>query len=148
MKRKFCQLVAALIAIAIVRPALARDLGQWKDVDPQISAWFGRLMQPDTIGMGGGVSCCGESDAYWADEVHVRDGKTYAIITDDRDDGPLMRQHEEVGTEYAVPPNKIVAGQGGNPTGHVIIFLGGVTMNGATRTQPRPVLCYVMNGGV
>jgi hypothetical protein len=33
-------------------------------------------------------SCCGEADAYWADEIHVRDGKTFATITDDRPDEP------------------------------------------------------------
>lgn len=95
------------LAIATVRPAPARDLGQWKEVDPQISSWFARLIQPDTIGMGGpGVSCCGEADAYWADITHVRDGHLIAAITDDRDDAPLEREHEEIGTEYPVPPGK------------------------------------------
>ena len=58
----------------------ARDLGQWEAVDPAIREWYQALMQPDVPS----ASCCGEADAYWADEVHVRDGKTYAIVTDDR----------------------------------------------------------------
>jgi hypothetical protein len=58
----------------------ARDLGQWEAVDPAIREWYQALMQPDVPT----ASCCGEADAYWADEIHVRDGKTYAIITDDR----------------------------------------------------------------
>ena len=50
----------------------ARDLGQWEAVDPAIRKWYQALMQPDVPN----VSCCGEADAYWADGVHVRDGKT------------------------------------------------------------------------
>jgi len=40
-----------------------------------------------------------EADAYWADEIHVRDGKTYATINDDRPDEPLGRPHIDNGTE-------------------------------------------------
>lgn len=142
-------LIAALGMVVYSCTARARDLGQWEQMDPAQKAWFGRLLQPDTVGMGGGVSCCGESDAYWADEVHVRDGKTYAIITDERDDGPLMRMHENIGAEYEVPANKIVGREQnlGNPTGHIVIFLGAQSWIGETKSK-RPVLCYVMNGGV
>ena len=62
----------------------ARDLGQWENADPAIREWYQALMQPDVPT----ASCCGEADAYWADEIHVRDGKTYVIITDDRPDEP------------------------------------------------------------
>ncbi len=65
----------------------ARDLGQWEAVDPAIRQWYQALMQPDVPS----ASCCGEADAYWADEIHVRDGKTYATITDDREDAPRGR---------------------------------------------------------
>jgi hypothetical protein len=58
----------------------ARDLGQWETGDPALRQWYQALMQPDIPN----ASCCGEADAYWTDEVHVRDGKTYAIINDDR----------------------------------------------------------------
>jgi len=144
--------VAAALAGFLAPPAaLSRDLGQWEDVDPATRAWFGRLMQPDTVGqMGGGISCCGETDAYWADEVHVRDGKIFAVITDQRDDGPLVRIHEDVGEEYEVPPNKIVGREqeAGNPTGHTVIFLGAPVFIGTGRAGKRPVLCYVQNSGV
>jgi hypothetical protein len=144
-------LVAALgwavlvILAAGICAALARDLGQWEYNDPAIREWFQELKQPDTISMGRGISCCGESDAYWADEVHVRGGKTFAVITDDRPDDPLMRIHEEIGTEYEVPPRKIVGLEQrvGNPTGHTLVFLGTKFWDKA----PRPVLCYVMNSG-
>jgi hypothetical protein len=65
----------------------ARDLGQWDAVDPVVREWYQALMQPDVPN----ASCCGEADAYFADEVHVRDGKTYAIVTDDRPDEPRGR---------------------------------------------------------
>jgi hypothetical protein len=122
----------------------ARDLGQWKSNDPRLSQWFRGLTQPDTIPP---VSCCGEADAYWADQVRVGpNGQIIATITDDRDDGPLKRMHEDIGNKYIVPPNKITK-KDGNPTGHAIIFLGTSSIFGL-RSEPRPVLCYVMNGGV
>ena len=63
----------------------ARDLGQWKSNDPRLSQWFRGLMQPDTIPP---VSCCGEADAYWADQVRVGpNGEIIAAITDDREAG-------------------------------------------------------------
>jgi hypothetical protein len=49
----------------------ARDLGQWEAVNPEIRQWYQALMQPDVPN----ASCCSEADAYWADEIHVRDGK-------------------------------------------------------------------------
>lgn len=140
-----------LALLVMMNLAIARDLGQWEGNDPDIKRWFQNLMQPDTIGMGSaGVSCCGESDAYWADEVHVRDGKLFAVITDERPDGPLMRMHENVGTEYEVPPNKIVGLEQrvGNPTGHTVIFLGVRFWNLDNTKAPHPVLCYVQNSGV
>lgn len=143
-------LIGGIAFILLLSSVSARDLGQWDKIDPLVKAWFGELMQPDTIGaMGGGVSCCGESDAYWADDVHVRDGKIYAVITDDRDDGPLMRMHEEIGTEYEIPLNKIVGDKQrvGNPTGHTVIFLGTRYWLNDDRQSPRQVLCYVENSG-
>ena len=46
-----------------VRPARARDLGQW-DNTSAISQWYRALKQPDNPVM----SCCGKADAYWADK--------------------------------------------------------------------------------
>jgi len=95
----------------------ARDLGQWEAVDPAIREWYQALMQPDVPT----ASCCGEADAYWADEVHVRDGKTYV----------------EIGTEIEIPNHKLKWDRA-NPTGHGIVFL---SRNGY-------VFCYVQPGGV
>jgi hypothetical protein len=125
-------LMIALLLLVIARPAQARDLGQWNGADPAIRRWYEGLMQPDVPT----ASCCGEADAYWADEIHVRDGRTYAVITDDRDDGPLKRPHVPSGTEIEVPPNKLKWDRG-NPTGHGVIFL----------SRNRYVFCYVQPGG-
>ena len=149
-KNPWVAVLVFLILIGMGAFASARDLGQWRDSPPEIRAWFQSLLQPDTIGMGGpGTSCCGEGDGYWADESHVRNGIIYAVITDDREDGP--RQHEKIGTEYQVPANKIVGEKQrvGNPTGHTYIFLEAPSILGNNqRAYPRKVLCYVMNGGI
>jgi hypothetical protein len=129
----FCAVVALLLLAAAFEPLLAHDEGQWSNVDPAISAWYRSLMQPDVPT----VSCCGEADSYWADEVHVRDGKTFAVITDDRPDGPLERPHIDVGTEIEIPVNKLKWDRG-NPVGHNVIFV----------TKTGYVFCFVQVGGV
>jgi len=111
----------------------ARDLGQWENGDPSLKQWYQALMQPDVPN----ASCCGEADAYWADEIHVRDGKTYAIVTDDRPDEPRGRPHVEIGTEIEIPDHKLKWDKS-NPTGHGIVFL----------SRTRYVFCYVQPGGV
>ena len=57
-------LVAAVFVLSVSK-APTRDLGQWDD--PLISKWFRELKQPDDPSR----SCCGESDAYWADDYEV-----------------------------------------------------------------------------
>src|SRR3954464_7811664 len=106
-------IVLALVLLAWSAAALAHD------TDPEITHWMQTLRQPDNPTM----PCCGESDAYWADVVHFRDGKTFATITDDRADEPLSnRHHVPMGTQVEVPPEKLKH-DAGNPTGHQIIFL-------------------------
>lgn len=143
-------LIGALIGGAILLIGIvaspARDLGQWNNTEPQIKHWYQGLMQPDTDPP---ISCCGEGDAYWADEAVVEDGGkiVVAIITDDRDDAPLGRMHENIGARYVIPPNKITW-KDGNPTGHVVLFLSYPTLS-TTGGQigTRRVLCYVMGSG-
>jgi len=100
---------------------------------PDQDAWYRSLKQPDVPA----ASCCGEAAAYWADEVHVKDGKTYVTITDDRDDEPLHRPHVDLGTVIEVPDNKL-KWDAGNPTGHAVIFL---SRNGF-------VYCFVQGSGI
>jgi hypothetical protein len=125
-------LIAALFSIQLCH---ARDLGQWNAInsDPAIRDWYKSLMQPDEPRL----SCCGEADAYFADEVHFRNGKTYAVITDDRPDAPRMRPHIDIGTEIEVPNNKLKWDKS-NPTGHGVVFV----------SRAGYVFCFVQPGGV
>ena len=102
-------------------------------------------MQPDVPT----ASCCGAADAYWADDVYVRDGKTYAKITDSRPDEPLGRPHRDIGTEFEIPANKLKWDDSDpqkfaqppiarNPTGHSLIFL----------SRGDYVFCFVLGDGV
>jgi hypothetical protein len=125
-------LCLSLFGSCVFAGASARDLGQWRNSDPAVRQWYQALMQPDVPN----ASCCGEADAYWADEVHVRNGKTYATITDDRADEPLKRPHVDIGTEIEIPNNKLKWDRG-NPTGHGIVFLG----------SSGYVFCYVQPEG-
>src|SRR4051794_39008361 len=107
-----------LVLLILSGPAIARDLGQWETSDPAIREWYQSLMRPDMPG----VSCCGEADAYYADEVRFRGGKTYAVITDKRPDEPLGRPHIAPGTEVEIPNEKLKWDRS-NPTGHNVLFV-------------------------
>jgi hypothetical protein len=126
--------IAALLVgvLMFVHLALARDLGQWENSDPRIKEWYRSLMRPDVPT----VPCCGEADAYWADKVVSRDGKTYATITDDRPDAPLGRPHIPNGTEFEIPPNKLKWDRG-NPTGRNVLFV----------SPQGQVWCFVQGSG-
>ena len=120
MQKSFLWALGAAVFVLSDSKALARDLGQWDDVDPLVRKWFRELKQPDNPSL----SCCGETDAYWADDYEVNGDQYVAIITDTRGDKKLGRaQHIEAGTRIAVPNRKIKWGSG-NPTGHGIIFIG------------------------
>jgi hypothetical protein len=100
--------------------------------NPENDAWYGSLMRPDHPTQ----SCCGLADAYWADEVHVKDGRTYVTVRDDRDDALLGRPHVPNGTVIYVPDTKLKWDKG-NPTGHGVLFM---------RYSPdgnEVVFCYV-----
>lgn len=120
------RVLAALFGLAAMTAARAHD------TDPVVSEWYRTLMQPDNPAM----SCCGEADAYWADEIHFRNGRTFAVITDERDDAKLGRPHIPNGTEIEIPNRKLKWDRA-NPTGHGVVF---VNVAGA-------VFCYVQPGG-
>lgn len=125
------KLLAAFAVLILVAPALARENGAWEETPPAVRHWFQNLMQPDHAG----VSCCGEADAYYADEFEVEGDHYVAIITDVRD--VPGRPEIAPGTRVPVPNNKLKIDQG-NPTGHGIIFIG---------TQGQ-VYCYVTPAGI
>ena len=121
-----------LIIFLSVDAARARDIGQWGNADPEIRAWYQSLMQPDVPT----ASCCGSADAFFCDEVYVKEGKTFCRITDDRPDEPLGRPHVPIGTVIEIPNNKLKWDRG-NPTGHAIVFL----------SKGGYVFCFVQGGG-
>ena len=122
---------ALLIWMYSINFAIAKDSGQWSNVDPELKKWYSELQQPDNAP----ASCCGEADAYWCDGLHVRDGKTFCVITDDRDNIALRRTPVPIGTEIEIPDRKL--NKDPNPTGHAIVFLSAAQM----------VYCYVGNSG-
>lgn len=126
-------MVGFMLVVVLIAQALAHDEGQWGNQDPAVREWYQSLMQPDVPTS----SCCGEADAYWADEVHVRGGKTFATITDDRPDAPLRRPHIDIGTEIEIPPNKLKWDRS-NPTGHALVFV----------SRGGYVFCFVQGSGI
>jgi hypothetical protein len=132
MKVATLGVVFGILAALFIGNARARDVGQWETSDPTVREWYRSLKQPDNPS----VPCCGTADAYWADEIVVRNGKTYARITDDRPDAPLGRPHVDIGTEFEIPDRKLKY-DAGNPTGHAVIF---ISAGGA-------VYCFVQGSG-
>lgn len=118
------------------------DDGQWKNNDPAVTEWYRGLMRPDVPTM----SCCGEADAYWCDDIHVKDGHTSCTITDDRPDEPRHRPHIDVGTVIEIPDAKLKWDRG-NPTGHNIIFLGRGANDWYGGSGERFVYCFVQGSG-
>ena len=129
----FAAVLVLLMVAGIWDRANARDLGQWENQDPAVTEWYRSLMQPDIPE----ASCCGEADAYFCDEIHVRDEKTFCTITDDRPDEPRGRPHIDIGTQIEIPPNKLKWDRS-NPTGHAIIFL----------SRAGYVFCFVQGTGI
>jgi hypothetical protein len=142
MNRRGVLVVGAVVlawsALGVVQ-ALGRDVGQWAQLReqeaaygaPDLGAYYRALRQPDAPGS----SCCGESDAYFADRVDACDtSRIYeqdpgacafvAIITDTRPDEPRGRPHVPVGTRIPVPPHKVRKHPVPNPTDHNVIFAG------------------------
>lgn len=126
--RRWLTLIAVSTAVLILLAgyaAFAHDMDH-----PEQDEWYRTLMQPDNPS----GSCCGEADAYWCDGLHVRDGKNYCVITDDR--VVPNRTPVPVGTQIEIPDRKLKWDRG-NPTGHAVVFL---TSGGA-------VYCFVQSGG-
>ena len=137
---RFLLVFLALLIIAIYAASLAvaRDVGQWQNSDQRIAEWYRTLMQPDNPS----IPCCGEADAYWADEYHVNArGELIVTVTDDRPDEPLKRPHISAGTMFVVPANKLKWDRG-NPTGHSVLFV-----RNSTGPNDQPVYCFVQGGG-
>jgi hypothetical protein len=118
--------LAALAALSMIASAAGRDNGQWAESPAAIRQWFQSLMQPDNPY----ISCCGQADAFEADNFEVEGDHYIAVITDGKGVIPP-------GTRIPVP-NAKMKWDAGNPTGHGIVFIG----------PQGQVYCYVAPGGV
>lgn len=125
-----------LAAAMLCLPASARDNDAWEANPAEVRKWYRELMQPDNPM----VSCCGESDAYWADSFEVKGDQYVAIITDTRD--VPGRPTIKPGTKIVVPNHKLKYDQG-NPTGHGVIFV-----KYDEEADAFTVYCFVVPGGV
>jgi hypothetical protein len=136
-------IIFGIFVAIFVDGAHARDLGQWDAINnaPEVREWYQKLMRPDMPSS----SCCGEANAYWCDDIHVKDGKTFCAITDDRPDPPRGRPHVDVGTVIEIPPEKLKWDRQ-NPTGHSIVFLG-YNWYGSNGMQ-KAVFCFVQSTGI
>lgn len=96
--------------------------------------WIGEVRVPAAVPRSQRGRCCGEADAYIADAFKVNDdGELVAIVTEDypgylTDDGEgdtAVVSAVPRGTEVVIPKDKInsASEDGGNPTGHGIIFM-------------------------
>src|SRR5262245_66598447 len=103
MQKSLLWALGAAVFVFSVSKAPARELGQWDDVDPLVRKWFRELNQPDNPSL----SCCGETDAYWADSYEVKGDQYVAIITDTRNDKLHGRHHIEIGNLFEVSYHKI-----------------------------------------
>ncbi len=119
-----------LLTFTLVAALAAADYG-----GADLSEYFRTLTQPDNPS----ASCCGEADAYYADDVDTDAlGNMVAIITDTRPNGPRNRVPVPVGTRIVVPPSKLRRPAIPNPTDHTLIFL----------SANQTVYCYEPVGGL
>ena len=113
--------------------------------EPDVQEWYDKLRMPDAPDS----SCCGDGDAYFADEVDrctpgdQQPCALVAIVTDTRTDrlevrkpdGSVKivnREHIAPGTRVAIPPRKLRRPAVPNPTEHDVVFVGvAVDENGA-----------------
>jgi hypothetical protein len=136
---------STLIAACVLAFGQARASDGWEGrpsvcaqvVSPVVAQrcheWVSTVKRPDTR-----TSCCGEGDAFVADNFRLEDGVLIAIITNDyptvtNEQGNLIyaptdfRYNLKAGTEIKVPQEKVnhALEDVGNVSGHGVIFLGG-----------------------
>lgn len=115
--------------------------------------------QPDSYGDtegGSPTNCCGEADAYWADEFERNeDGEYVAVVTDPRDDKEFRREpegaariHVPIGTRVVIPQRKLITfpQQPPNTTGHGWVWLSPYTDEN-NNVVSWNVICYLAPQG-
>jgi hypothetical protein len=109
---------ALLVILSLIMPA--GDPQFWGHYPPSIQGWFPKVMQPGFENdLSQGHSCCGVADAFEA-RVIGEDRVTGDIIVV-IDDGKGVIPD---GIQVHAPRKKIQVNYG-NPTGKLIIFIGG-----------------------
>jgi hypothetical protein len=146
MKLSGLLLIALAVSVATSLPVQSRDGWEGRPLvcDPAAiqngqrlqlcQEWVATVKQPDTR-----ISCCGDGDAFVADDFEVGPhGEYYAIVTGDypqeQSDVPGARRPIIRGSRILIPPNKLnrALEDGGNPSGHGVVFIGAT----------GEVLCY------
>ena len=137
----FFLLVAFWFLLVAMGQAPARP-GQWAQATPERQAFFKQAMRPDYLPQR--YPCCGEADAYEADDFTTdADGNLYAILTcndPDTCEPPELDRYLAPGTKILIKPEKLLPPhQPDNLTGHGIVFVA---------TNAKDVFCYALPGGV
>lgn len=135
MKRFALGLLCAAISFA---PAHARDGSQWAQASPERKQFFKEAKQPDDH-VPPPASCCGDADAYEADDFETdAAGNLVAIITcndpenckqtapyDDGEGGTVTAPpRRPAGSRFVISPAKILRPhEPENHTGHGWVFI-------------------------
>lgn len=134
-------LLSTIIAVAVIYGFAAFASDGWQGRPsvcdtatgprtPLCHDWVSTVKRPDIRT----ASCCGDGDAFIADDFKLIDGELYAIISLDYTDSNGVMALAK-GTEIHIPREKInVAPEDANRSGHGVVFL--ITYNG------NYVLCY------
>jgi hypothetical protein len=110
--------------------------------DPDIDQWYARAMRSDIGTLQTPASCCGIADAFWADgpvEVTKIDGKVEVRVTLTDERSIPGRAHIPPGTKVLIPPQVMDKWHQGNPTGHRVVFIVGMS---------TIALCYFDDTGI
>ncbi len=91
--------LAAIVALALMTPVLARDNGQFSNVPPDIRAWF------ESVRSKNGIPCCDIGDGHRTD-YDMRASHYYVPIN---------------GKWIQVPDDAVVENYG-NPTGDAVVW--------------------------
>lgn len=151
--------VTVALVMCTLEPAPAREGWQERPLicDPKemtlpewqrCTQWIGNVQRPDENG-----SCCGEADAFEANEFEITPtGEYVAIITkeypgtsiDDGEGGTVQSNPRARGTKIVIPKEKVNnAYRDGNPVGKGIVFL---RTNGEVLCYFSPTLAYNTRG--
>ena len=107
---------SALMLASLFSPTLARDNGQWKDIDPKVRQWFREQKSPQTGGY-----CCNESDGTYAEE-EIREGHYWT-------------RFEQSNGKWIPVPTKLLSAI---PTTTALLSLGGFLRAGFSKSAVMP----------